>query len=145
MLGHERSRFGEARFSEAWVAERGWIKGLGAVERLVGVGRISAARQGVARHGAVERAGVEIGKAVMRGDALGDGALAGRRGPVDGDDHRNWAPFPWPIFPQKSANKFVHVAIYARSCCQDFFHVATTANSAAAISSVSSALGNRCP
>src|SRR4029079_12917566 len=92
MLGHERGRFGEARFSEAWVAERGWVKRLGAFECLDCVGRITAARQGVARDGAVERAGIEIGEAVMRGDALGDGSLARRRRSVDADDHRNWAP-----------------------------------------------------
>src|SRR5512132_1385010 len=98
MLGHDRGRFGEARFPEAWVAERGWVERPGAVERLDGVGRITAARQGVARDGAVERTGVEIGKAVMRGDALGDGALARRRRPVDGDDHRNWAPMLLAVF-----------------------------------------------
>ena len=92
MLGDERGRFGEARCSEAGSPSVDGIKRLGAFERRVGVGRISPARQGVARHGAVERAGVEIGKAVMRGDALGDRAFAGGRRPVDGDDHRNWAP-----------------------------------------------------
>src|SRR5262245_47401564 len=89
MLGHKRGRFTEARFPEAWVAERGWVERPGAYERGREIDRILSTRQGVARNGAVERAGVEISESVMPGDALGDRALAGRRRPVDRYDHRN--------------------------------------------------------
>jgi len=45
--------------------------------------------QGVARNRAVELAGVEMGEAVMRSDQLAEGAFAGGRRSVNGDDHAN--------------------------------------------------------
>src|SRR5262245_28713323 len=107
MLGHKRGRFTEARFPEAWVAERGWVERPGASERGREIDRILSTRQGVARDGAVERAGVEISEPVMPGDALGDRALAGRRRPVDRDDHRNWETISFVDFIQFRT----HVAI----------------------------------
>src|SRR3546814_14324140 len=38
-------------------------------------------------HGAIEQPGVEHGQAEMRGERLGDRALARRGGAIDGDDH----------------------------------------------------------
>src|SRR5262245_60477985 len=103
MHGHKRGRFTEARFPEAWVAERGGVERPGASERGREIDRILSTRQGVARDGAVERAGVEISESVMLGDALGDRALAGRRRPVDRDDHRNWERISFVDFIQISA------------------------------------------
>ena len=76
MLGDERGRLAKTRASERRVAERGWVEGLGTFKRGTRIGRVAASRQSIAGDGAVERAGVEIGKPVMRGDALADRAFA---------------------------------------------------------------------
>ena len=47
----------------------------------------AAAPPHVARDGAIEQAGVEMGEAELRGDALGQRALARSRRTIDGDDH----------------------------------------------------------
>ena len=61
-------------------AARGAGGGCGVVQR-------AALPLHVAGHGAVEQAGVEVVEAEVRGNALGQRALARRRRPVDGDDH----------------------------------------------------------
>src|SRR5262245_3906289 len=128
MHGHKRGRFTEAMFPEAWVAERGWVERPGASERGREIDRILSTRQGVARDGAVERTGVEISESVMLGDALGDRALAGRRRPVDRDDHRNWETIIVVDFMQISAHMSLIMLL-----------------TAAAISSASASFGNKCP
>jgi hypothetical protein len=76
MPGDERGRLAKTRTSEPRVAKRGWIEGLGTRERSTRIPRVAASRQSIAGDCAVERAGVEIGKPVMRGDALADRAFA---------------------------------------------------------------------
>src|SRR3546814_13536427 len=52
---------------------------------------IAAGDQDLGCHGAVDRAGVEVGAAQRLGEAPGQRALAGGHRPVDGDNHLD----PW--------------------------------------------------
>ena len=70
-LGIEQQAFGEAA--------RG--------ERIAGVVRIAAVEEHLPPDRAVEQPGVEVRQPEMRGERLGDGALARGGGAVDGDDH----------------------------------------------------------
>ncbi len=57
----------------------------------------------------VEEAGVEIGQAIVASQTLGEGALARRRRPVDGDDHAS--PIEAPRLSIKGRNSGKLVAI----------------------------------
>src|SRR5690606_15767510 len=52
-----------------------------------GILEVKAALDHLPGDGAVEEAGIEIGQAVMMGEALGERPLAGGGGPVNCDDH----------------------------------------------------------
>src|SRR5690606_39541926 len=61
-----------------------------------GVGRVAAGAQHLKADAAVEAAGVEEIVAVVPGEAPRQRALAGRRRPVDGDDHAKVPPVRGP-------------------------------------------------
>ena len=72
----------------------------------VGAGQVGGAKRKRGRdriaphraHGAVQQPGVEMGKAVMRGQGARDGALARGGGAVDGDGEGHVAsPAAWPL------------------------------------------------
>ena len=72
-------------------AQRGIIEQAGGKvargERVGGIVGVAVIELRLIADGAIEQPGVEHGQAEMRGERLGDRALARRGGPIDGDDH----------------------------------------------------------
>src|SRR5262245_48553324 len=87
MARDDRRGFAEPALHQPRIVERGRIERLCRGKRCVGVSGLPPGCQGIARNGAVELAGVEMGKAVMRGDEPAESAFAGSRGAVDRDQH----------------------------------------------------------
>ena len=105
LIGHEsRAHLGDRR-------DKGRrLTGLGALEhRFIEAGQVKRLRGSNGRlpvvefvagveHGpadrAIQQARIEMAQPVMRGQSLADGAFAGRRRSIDGDDHDKSAPKP---------------------------------------------------
>ena len=66
------------------------LRGDGQLLHAVHVVRSRRLRQRPQRHRAIHGAGIDVGEAEPRGDALGDGALARAGGAVDRDDDPSW-------------------------------------------------------